>query len=233
MRMCRFIISGVSLVSIVASGELVRTDFSRYEPILTRKPFGVPAVRPPDGGTNAAPLLARDALTRTLRLCALREDADGLRVGFLDTKVNPPKSYYLRVGETEDGYQVMEASFSEDKALIGKDGREEWLKMGSETTLPAGSGPAVAASAAAEPRPTGAPAASYADRLRQRREMLQQRTVEPPKLSGPALEDHLRTYQMDLIRKGQPALPIPLTKEMDDQLVAEGVLPPNETPPQP
>ena len=31
---------------------------------------------------------------------------------------------------------------------------------------------------------------------------------------------------MDVIRAGLPALPVPLTKEMDDQLVAEGVLPP-------
>ena len=32
---------------------------------------------------------------------------------------------------------------------------------------------------------------------------------------------------MEVIRKGMPPLPIPLTKEMDDQLVAEGILPPS------
>ena len=40
------------------------------------------------------------------------------------------------------------------------------------------------------------------------------------------IQESLRRYQMDVIRAGLPALPVPLTKEMDDQLVAEGVLPP-------
>ena len=39
---------------------------------------------------------------------------------------------------------------------------------------------------------------------------------------------NLQNYQMEVIRSGMPPLPIPLTKEMDDQLVAEGVLPPEE-----
>ena len=38
----------------------------------------------------------------------------------------------------------------------------------------------------------------------------------------------VREYQMELIRKGLKPLPIPLTTEMDDQLVREGVLPPVE-----
>jgi len=46
------------------------------------------------------------------------------------------------------------------------------------------------------------------------------------KMSGEQLEKHLKEYQMEAIRKGLKPLPIPLTKEMDDQLVSEGVLPP-------
>jgi hypothetical protein len=53
----------------------------------------------------------------------------------------------------------------------------------------------------------------------------------PPE-EGPAqrddIEKNLQQYQMDLIRKGAKPLPIPLTQEMDDQLVKEGVLPPRE-----
>ena len=44
-------------------------------------------------------------------------------------------------------------------------------------------------------------------------------------------KEHFKEYQMELIRKkgkAGPALPIPLTKEMDDQLVKEGVLSPRE-----
>ncbi|WP_136083290.1 hypothetical protein [Pontiella desulfatans] len=40
---------------------------------------------------------------------------------------------------------------------------------------------------------------------------------------------NLRQYQMEVIRAGMPPLAIPLTQEMDDQLVAEGVLPPAKT----
>jgi hypothetical protein len=43
------------------------------------------------------------------------------------------------------------------------------------------------------------------------------------------LQNHLEQYQMDLIRAGGekgPPLPMELTPEMDDQLVKEGVLPP-------
>lgn len=39
-------------------------------------------------------------------------------------------------------------------------------------------------------------------------------------------ESDLEKYQQEVIRKGMPALPIPLTKEMDEQLVREGILPP-------
>lgn len=40
------------------------------------------------------------------------------------------------------------------------------------------------------------------------------------------LQEHLKQQQMDAIRTGKPPLPIPLTPEMDQQLVQEGVLPP-------
>lgn len=44
--------------------------------------------------------------------------------------------------------------------------------------------------------------------------------------SGEELREHLKQVQMDALRSGKPPLPIPLTPEMDDQLVNEGVLPP-------
>jgi len=52
------------------------------------------------------------------------------------------------------------------------------------------------------------------------------KAASPAKPTGEELEKHLRDYQMDVIRKGLTPLPIPLTQEMDDQLVKEGVLPP-------
>ena len=43
------------------------------------------------------------------------------------------------------------------------------------------------------------------------------------------VRENLREYQMAVIRAGMPPLPIPLTAEMDDKLVEEGILPPAET----
>jgi hypothetical protein len=53
-------------------------------------------------------------------------------------------------------------------------------------------------------------------------------TSTPVRLEGESFKKQLQAYQMQLIREGRTPLPIPLTKEMDDQLVAEGVLPPLE-----
>ena len=72
-----------------------------------------------------------------------------------------------------------------------------------------------------------------------RREPPPQPQPEPPKLSPEEeqrrreeIRANLQEYQMEVIRQGMPPLPIPLTQEMDDQLVAEGVLDPMEAPQQ-
>ena len=70
------------------------------------------------------------------------------------------------------------------------------------------------------------PPESLSDRLKKRRALL---IPKKPHLSGDKLKKHLEKYQMDLIRKGMPALPMPLTKEMEDQLVKEGIRPPAKT----
>ena len=51
-------------------------------------------------------------------------------------------------------------------------------------------------------------------------------TVQQQEQRKQEIQESLRQYQMDVIRAGLPPLPVPLTKQMDDQLVAEGVLPP-------
>ena len=51
-------------------------------------------------------------------------------------------------------------------------------------------------------------------------------TVQQQEQRKQEIQESLWQYQMDVIRAGLPPLPVPLTKQMDDQLVAEGVLPP-------
>lgn len=83
---------------------------------------------------------------------------------------------------------------------------------------------------------------SYVERLRQRREAERQRRIEAAqrqrieveeevveRLTGEALRQHLREHNLDLIRaRGAlgPPLPLELTPEEDEQLVSEGILPP-------
>jgi hypothetical protein len=65
----------------------------------------------------------------------------------------------------------------------------------------------------------------------QRRSGTNQTPARAEGLSDEERRRKIMDYQMDLIRsrgKKGPPLPIPLTKEMDDQLVAEGVLPPQQ-----
>lgn len=69
---------------------------------------------------------------------------------------------------------------------------------------------------------------SYAERRRLRIEEMRKRAQESRNLSEEEVEKRLREYQMKLIREGKTPLPIPITEEMDAQLVKEGILPPVE-----
>jgi hypothetical protein len=231
-------VSGVTLWACLALWALAaRPDpvpFSRYQVILDRKPFGEPppVVAPPQAALQAPPVLPQNSFIKDLRMCAITETDTGVRVGIINVASKPQKSYFFLLGgEGEDGIQLVDADYQKEGALLRKGAEEFWIYMDGNTAAPSG---AVAAPAPAEPKTTRRKPArrmSYAERLRQRRadELARRRKEEiKNRLTGEALEKHLKAYQMDVIRKGMPALPIPLTKEMDDTLVAEGVLPPLE-----
>lgn len=69
---------------------------------------------------------------------------------------------------------------------------------------------------------------SYAERRRMRIEEMRKGAATNTPLSTEAMQKQLHKYQLDLMREGKAPMPIPLTKEMDDQLVKEGILPPLE-----
>ena len=219
-----------------ASGKI---EFSRYEAILSRKPFGEPPADTSVGGGPGGTAAAQTSFVKDIRMCAITESAEfGIRVGFVD--IAAKKNYYLRVGDTEDGIQLVDADYEKEAALLQKGAEAYWINMSGQVN-PGGSGPVQPASsigsapAAGTSLPTtGRP--SYSDRVRKRREALEERRRQKEEqqkssLSPEERDKLLKEYQMELIRaageKG-PALPIPLTKEMDNQLVAEGVLPPLE-----
>jgi hypothetical protein len=194
--------------------------FERYQVILDRMPFGDPPpapVAPPP-----APTPPHLSFARTLRVTAMYETDDGLvRVGLVDSNGN--KSFILREdGAPFEGIELVSADYAEGEVVLRKGTEMAVLRMGE------------AAQSISEPpqrgaRPRVATQASYEERRRARTDALQQRALQPPReppLTGEALEQHLQEYQMEVIRQGLPPLPIPLTPEMDAQLVAEGVLPP-------
>ena len=230
-----FVAVAFTVAAAATARAVVDSDFSRYQVILDREPFGkpppVPVVRPAPGPV-VPPAPLTPPFVRDLKMCAVTESDGKLRVGLIDIKSKPEKTYLLYVGEsTGDGIELVEADYEEEKALLRRGEEEHWIYMSGAAEsvggAPTPAGAAVAAPRAAiisASRPAGD---SYAARMRARREALvaRQRAAVQPKLSGEELKEHLQKYQMDLIRKGMPPLPMALTKEMDDQLVSEGVLP--------
>lgn len=190
-------------------------DFSKYQVILDRKPFGV--APPPE---VAAPVFTpENSFAKTLRMCALLEDDNGIRIGLIDQSNN--KNFFLSVGQTEEGVELVSASYEDEEAVLRKGAEMAVIKLQSGDIQPLTPAEQQARLNAPQGRRP-----SYAERRQMRQ---QQRAVEPPpqpKYTGAELEKHLNEYQMEVIRQGLPPLPIPLTPEMDQQLVNEGVLPP-------
>ena len=185
--------------------------FKRYQLILDKKPFGQ---EPPEADMVQIPIT--QSFARNLRLSMLFEGADGdVRAGVIDS--GNKKNYILRKGQEEDGLELVEADLKASEAMVRKGNEVALFKLESGEIEPLSkSQQAVRKS-------------SYEDRRRGRTEPQQpaqpQQPVQPI-LSGAALEKHLQNVQMDAIRNGLPPLPLPLTPEMDAQLVREGVLPP-------
>ncbi|NOU35420.1 MAG: hypothetical protein HOO88_01395 [Kiritimatiellaceae bacterium] len=186
--------------------------FKRYQPILDKKPFGQ---EPPEAEMVQVP--ASQSFARNLRLSMLFEGPDGTtRAGIVDSATK--KSYILRIGEPQDGLEMVEADVKTSEAMIRKDNEVALFK------LEAGAGAPISKSEQFSRQ------SSYAERRRALLQKIneQQKPAPPPEplLTGEALKKHLENVQMDAIRNGLPPLPLPLTPEMDAQLVKEGVLPP-------
>lgn len=231
----------VALLACVACNVWAATQlpFSRYQVILTRKPFGEIKLPPGPPPGSQPPMPQIPPFINDLRMCAITENELGTRVGFVNIKTKPMESYFIFVGDsTEDGTDitVVKADYEQERALLSKDGQEYWVYMSEAPEVAGPEGGSTAQEATSANAAIAAKKISYAERLRKRREALRVKPVrgsttampDAPKLTGKELDEHLKQYQMDLIRKGMPPLPMALTEEMDAQLVAEGVLPPAE-----
>lgn len=211
---------GLPVFAVASLADTPEIPFDRYQVILNRKPFG-DAPPPP---VQAKPLPPKgDSFAKSLRLSMIIETDDGeMRVGFVDNRTQ--KSYSLLQGESIDGIELVSASFADEEAVLKNGDELALLKLAlgqfEEISAEQGRQKVEQQRASRE---------SYLERRRARMERIKQAQAEPPpppKYSGEELAKHLQDYQMEVIRQGLPPLPIPLTPEQDDQLVAEGILPP-------
>lgn len=230
----------IAILIVVMAAVISRAavDFSRYAPILERRPFSGPEATEPDKNETAVTVDKPPAFVQHLRMVAITESPAGVRVGFVNIREKPPKTYFLFVGDrSDDGILLAEADYDRERALLRKAGEQYWLSMG-EATASAAETVANAPSSRRGRRPrirSTKPgsnqddikkrAMSYAERRRKRIEEMRKRAKESRKLSEEQVEARLREYQMKLIREGKTPLPIPITEEMDAQLVEEGILP--------
>lgn len=203
-----FILIGIS----IAAGLHADDGFQRYQMILEKQPFGQD---PP--GMDVVQIPITQSFARTLRLSMMFEGPEGdIRVGITD--VEKKKDYVLRMGQEVDGLELVDADLGASEAMVRRDNEVALFKL-----------------AAADPTPIPKSEqtrrkTSYQERRNERAQTTPTATQpEPPKepaLTGDALRKHLENVQMDAIRNGLPPLPLPLTPEMDAQLVSEGILPP-------
>ena len=218
---------GIGLAALtagVAAGVSEPPAFDRYLVILERQPFGEVLISQPAAASNAPSAIVAgpggEALG--LRACSLiMVDGIGPRAGLVEVKTS--KSYFLTPGETQDGIKLVSADYAAEEIVIQRGTEMAILRLKEASTT--------------EKKTTGSPVAMTASKLsfEERRKAFEQQRAAPPtppaappapRLQGAELEKHLQQYQMEVIRQGMPPLPIPLTQEMDNQLVTEGVLAP-------
>lgn len=213
--MQKYIVSVCLWMAAILPGLGDKPEFSKYQVILDRKPFG--AAPPPE---VAPPVITpENSFAKSLRMCALLEDDNGIRIGLIDQSNN--KNFFLSVGQTEENIELVSANYQEEEAVLRKGSEMAVIKLQSGEIQPLSP-----AEQQARLNPPQGRRPSYAERRMMRQQQRQPEPPPQPKYTGAELEKHLEEYQMDVIRQGLPPLPIPLTPEMDQQLVNEGVLPP-------
>ena len=200
------------LLTFALSALAAEEGFARYQIIIDKHPFGE---EPPELETVQISL--DKSFARHLRLSMLFEGPGGdVRAGIIDTKEK--KNYILSIGEIEGGLELIEADLSASEAMLRRGSEVALFKLESDTPEP------LSKSQQAARR------SSYAGRRSARLAAANKKTEpkkpEAPRLTGEALRAHLENVQMNAIRDGLPPLPLPLTPEMDAQLVSEGVLDP-------
>lgn len=231
-------------VSILCLGSLAlpslaADDFAKYQVIIDKLPFGkVPdkpvVVAPP------APPADLYAWVNDWRLAFITQTADNkAKVGLVNVK--DQSTAVIESGETHagSGIQLVAVNYDERTAALAKGGQNGSLKLqDASTPAPAAGAPAAPGNPRVPPTmgsvPGRGPSPFSGGRPPRPNNTPPPTPTVPsatqPRLTGAELEKHLQDYQVEVLRKGLPPLPVQLTPENDAKLVQEGVLPPVEAP---
>lgn len=120
---------GLLALSWAATAATPPLDFSRYQVILDRKPFG--EVSPAELISGAA---AED-FVKDFEMRAIVDDGTGLKICLLDKKSN--KSFDLRIGETTNGIELVAANYDTEEATVRRGGETIKFTMKASKTAAA------------------------------------------------------------------------------------------------
>jgi hypothetical protein len=115
----------VSFLPVAADSAAINRDFSYYQVILDKKPFG--ELTPPENVQPQAAL--SETIGKELELKAIVGDDAGLRVCLLDKKTN--KNFFLGVGESRDNLQLVSVNYEKDEAVLKKGDETATIKFKS------------------------------------------------------------------------------------------------------
>jgi len=107
--------------AVLVAHAVTTKDFSYYQVVLDRKPFGevAPIIVP-----GAADLAAVESFAKNYEMKAIIDDGNKIQVCVLDKKTN--KHIYLDIGHEISGMQLVSVNYDKEEAV---------LKMGVETTV--------------------------------------------------------------------------------------------------
>ena len=203
-------------------------ELDKYQIIIDRQPFGRELISPEPSVSSikseAEAIAAAKSAEKELRLCFIFETTKGLiRAGFQNkiVKAGEPKSIMLGVGDTFKGMKLVDVNIQESTATLDRNGVMIMFSLNKSAKNTLGN----SKTTSTRKFNSGFRSSNTNDK-EIKKEVNVKLTVQQQEKRKQEIQESLRQYQMDVNRAGLPPLPLPLTKQMDDQLVAEGVLPP-------
>jgi len=196
-------------------------DWTRYENILKRAPFGAePVIDNSPPPINVAPPPPPPNWKKDYVVTTFMSDEKKTKVGFKNVVKNT--TFILSLGETEeeDGLKLVRVDTSDKAAVlieVQKDGVTEDLEVERRGAKPVSAGQKVPSTKDSRSRllgPSGRPTGRS----------FSMNKGKPQNVNGAELENSLRKYNEQIIRDGLPPLPIPLTPDQQNRLSADGII---------